>query len=567
MFIFSWYRHRPIRSKLIIAFILILLMMGTVSGVQMMVFHKYTDKYNYMLISTERTNALTGSLKADFDPEIEKIVSGRQTFEESRHHTMINHLENELHALEQTENVITIIEKFDAIHKTIDSLKSQLDKLEKQIHSKATVDEQNITFESIVQITDLVELDLQQLIRTKLNINAAEKDIITAQFKQTVLIYATVFITVSVVSLCIAWFISNSLAVPIRRLSKSVSQLAQGNLSVAPIYTHNRDEIGKLCDAFNMMFETLQTIIGRVQETNDQVVTSSNQMGAGLYENQKAGEDIALAAQKVSHSLYEHDEYIQLSVREFDELVLLFQTITTNSHEINVQAFDTLHIANEGNQQIESFMAQFIQLKTTVTRVDHDAKLLDELYHEMAEMVQLIRKISGETNILSLNATIEAQTAGQHGRGFAVIANRVKQLAGQTASISSQIDNKMDSVKHTVQTIRYRMQESIEQLHIGERVAKQAQQGYQAIHAANVTAQVEIHSMTEEIGNGGERLNRIHQLIKEVEIRADSIKQEIDEISAMEQEQVAVLQQVTASSQLLTNHISELNNTVSLFSK
>lgn len=533
----------------------------------MIVFYKYIAKYNYMLISTERTNTLTGSLQADFNPEIEKIVSGQQSFENSRHHTMINHLEKELNVLEQFESAFTIISKFDAVHKTIDSLKSELDKLDQQIRSNTTVDEQYATFESIVQISSLVELDLQQLIRTKLNINAAEKDIITTQFKQTVLIYASVFITVTAVSLCIAWLLSNSLAIPIRRLSMNVSQLAQGNLSVSPIYSRNRDEIGKLCDAFNMMFETLQTIIGRVQETNDQVVTSSNQMGAGLYENQKAGDDIALAAQKVSHSLNEHDEYIQLSVREFDELVQLFQTITTNSHEINVQAFDTLHIADEGNQQIESFIAQFVQLKTTVTRVEHDAKLLDELSHEMAEMLQLIRKISGETNILSLNATIEAQSAAQHGKGFAVIANRVKQLAGQTASISSQIDNKMDNVRHTVQTIRQRMQESIEQLHIGERVAKQAQQGYQAIHAANVTAQVEIHSMTEEIGKGGERLNRIHQLIKEVDIRADSIKQEIDEISAMEQKQVAVLQQVTASSHLLTNHISELNNTVSLFSK
>ncbi|MCR8657795.1 methyl-accepting chemotaxis protein [Paenibacillus endoradicis] len=567
MFIVSWYRHRPIRSKLIIAFILILFMMGTVSGVQMIVFHKSIDKYNDMLISIEKTNALTGSLKADFDPEIEKIVSGRQTFYESRHHDIISHLEKQLRTLKHSESTSIIKEKFDSVHKTIDSLKTQLDKLENQIQKKATVDEQNATFESIVQITSLVELDLQQLIRTKLNSNAIEKDIITAQFDRNVFIYAAVFITVTGFSLCIAWFISNSFAIPLRRLSTNVVQLAQGNLSVNPIYTRNHDEIGKLCDAFNMMIDTLSTIIGRVRETNDQVVTSSNQMGAGLYENQKAGEDIAVAAQKVSHSLYEHDEYIQLSVNEFEELVHLFQTITSNSFQLNVQALDTLHIADEGNKQIESFMAQFSLLKATVSHVDHDAKLLDQLSHEMAQMLQHIRKLSGETNILSLNATIEAQTAGQHGKGFAVIASRVKQLAGQTATISSQIDNKMDSVRHTVQTISQRMQDSIEQLQLGESIAFQTQQGYQAIHAANVTAQVQIHSITEEISKGGDHLNRIHKLIKEVEIRTESIKQEIDEISAMEQEQVAALQQVTASSHLLTKHISELNDTVSLFHK
>jgi methyl-accepting chemotaxis protein len=567
MNIINGYRHQPIRRKLIIAFILILLLMGSVSGAQMLVFNKYIDTYNFMLVSTEKANALTGSLKADFDPEIERIVNGRQSFEESEHHAMLRHLEVQLINLERDERAAITIEKFDALHKTIASLKSQLDRLEKQISSKATVDEQQASYESIVQITSLIELDLQQLIRAKLTVNASEKDMITSQFKQSALLYAAVFITVTAVSLYIAWIISNAIAIPLRKLSMSVSQLAQGNLSVEPVHTHSRDEIGKLCDAFNSMFNTLHTIISRVRNTNEQVVTSSAQMDAGLHENKQAGEEIAVAAQKVSVALHEHDEYVQLSVQEFDELVRLFHTISTNSHKINEQASESLHIAEDGNEQIESFMAQFVKLKATVTQVERDTNHLQLLSQEMIEMLQLIRNISSETNILSLNAAIEAKRASEQGRGFAVIADRVKQLAGQTAALSSQIDHKMDNVQHTVQTIQHRMQESIEQLHLGEGAAMKAQLGYRSIYAANVTAQGEIQTITKEMTNGSERLHRIHQLVKEVEIRSDRIKQDMDDISAMEQEQVAALEQVAASSYLLTTHISELNQTVSLFSE
>jgi Methyl-accepting chemotaxis protein len=561
------YRHQPIRSKLIIAFILVLLLMGAVSGAQMFVFNKYIDKYNSMLVSIEKANALTGSLKSEFDPEIEKIVNGRQTFEESGHHAMIKHIEEQLIELEQNESATVTIERIEAAHKTLDSLKAQLDKLNQLIVSKATVDEQTASFENIVLISSLVESDLDQLIRTKLIVNSSEKDMITSQFQHNVLIYSIVFIVVVLVSMLIAWRISSQIAIPLRKLSINVSQLAQGNLSIEPVFSRSRDEIGKLCDAFNTMFDTLREIIGRVRETNEQVVTSSSQMDAGLHENKQAGEEIATATMKVSQSLYEHDEYVQLSVREFDELVRLFQTITTNSHKINTKAFDSLHIAEEGNQHIETFMEQFTKLKMTVTYVDQDAKLLYQLSQEMAAMLQNIRKISSETNILSLNASIEAQRASEHGKGFAVIAGRVKQLAGETSNLSAQIDGKMDNVRHTVQTIQHRMMESIKQLQIGEEVATKAQLGYQAIHEANVTVQAEIQTITEEMNNGGERVHRIHNLVKEVEIRADRIKQDMDEISSMEKEQVAALEQVAASSDILTKHISELNQTVSVFQK
>ncbi|MGO4547100.1 methyl-accepting chemotaxis protein [Paenibacillus sp. 2TAB23] len=567
MNIMNGIRHQAIRSKLIVAFLLVLLLMGTVSGAQMFVFNKYIDKYNSMLVSIEKSSALTGSLKSEFDPEIERIVNGRQSFEESGHHAMVNYIEDQLIEIKQNESATSIKEKIDATSKTLDSLKSQLNKLNQLIIDKATVDEQTAAFENIVLVSSLVESDLDQLVRAKLIVNSSEKDLITSQFQQNVLIYSSVFIVGIVVSLLIAWKISSEIAIPIRKLSVNVSQLAQGNLSVEPVFSRNRDEIGKLCDAFNMMFETLRTIIDRVRETNEQVVTSSYQMDAGLHENKLAGEDIATATMKVSQSLYEHDEYVQLSVREFDELVRLFQTITTNSYKINTKAFDSLHIAEEGNQQIESFMEQFAELKMTVSYVNQDANLLYQLSNEMAVMLLDIRKISSETNILALNASIEAQRASEHGRGFAVIAGRVKQLAGQTAKLSVQIDEKMANVRHTVQTIQNRMMESIEQLQFGEEVATKAQLGYQSIHEANVTVQAEIQTITEELSSGGDRLNRIHHLVKEVEIRAERIKQDIDEISSMEEEQVAALEQVAASSDILTKHISELNTTVSVFQK
>jgi methyl-accepting chemotaxis protein len=567
MTVFSWYRNQSIRRKLIVAFLLLLSMMGGVSGTQMYVFNNDMHTYDFMLVSTLKANELTGSLSSDFNSEIERIVNGRQSFKESRHPAILSQLELQLRSLEHAEIAPLTLERFESLHKTVSSLHTQLNKLNMQIQSKATVDEQKSTYESIVQITSLVEQDLQQLVHTKLIVNAAEKDRIAARFKQNMLIFTAVFAAVIGASLAIAWLISNEIAIPIRRLSLNVAQLAAGNLSVNAVHSSSRDEIGKLCDSFNLMFATLRTIIERVRETNRQVVASSHHMDAGLGENKQSGKAIAAATQKVSQALNEHDEYVQMSVREFDELVRLFQTMTINSYHINTQAVHSVHIAKEGNEQLEQFMAQFTLLTTTVTHVDQDAKQLHQLAKEMEAMLHQIRQISNETHILALNASIEARRAAEHGSGFAVIAGRVKQLAEQTAAISTQIHEKMGSVRVTVNLIQDRMQESVKQLFVGKQVAVQAQQGYQSIHAASSLVQAEIQTITEEMNHGGERMERIHMLVKQVELRADRIKQDMDDISAMEQEQVAALEQVAASSNLLTRQVKELNHTVSLFSE
>ncbi|WP_171056220.1 methyl-accepting chemotaxis protein [Paenibacillus sinopodophylli] len=565
MVVMNWYRHQSIRRKLIIAFLFILLMLGGVIGTQMYVFNKDRNTYDFMLVSTLKANTLTGTLQSHFNPELERVVNGRQAYNESQHPIILKQLEEQLLSLERKERSAVTLARFESLHKTISSLHTQLDKLNEQMETRASVDNQKATYEAILLTTSLVEQDLQQLVHAKLIENAAEKERIAAQFIQNSVILMTVFAAVIGGSLTVAWLISNEIAIPIRKLNANVAQLAAGNLTVQLVHSHSRDEIGELCDSFNTMFATLRTIINSVRETNAQAAASSQHMEAGLDENKKSGKVIAAATQQVSEALDEHDQYVQLSVREFDGLVQLFHRITTQSSQINTLAVHSVHVSQEGNEQLEYFMTQFNLLKETVKKVDQEAKHLHLLAQEMDVMLQHIRKISSETHILALNASIEARRASEHGSGFAVIAARVNQLAGQTAVISTQINEKMDHVRVTVSLIQDRMQESIRQLHTGEQVATQAQLGYHSIHAANRTVQTDIETIAEEMNHGSERLSRIHMLVKEVEVRADRIKQDIGDISAMEQEQVAALEQVAASSGRLTGQIRELNDTVSLF--
>lgn len=565
MSMFNWVKHQPIRIKLISAFTLILLMLGAVSGTQMFIFNKFMDQYNDMLLSTEQANRLIGLLKTDFDPEIEKIVNGRQSFEESGHHRILDRLQTELSAVERNENATEMKAEFRTIHNTIASIHAQLNNLNDQIVHKATVDERIASYETIVQTTGMIEEQLQQLVRVKLHENAAEKEMISRQFNQNVFLYTAAFIAVTAISLLVAWLIAREIAVPIRKLSISVSQMAQGNLSAQPVYARSRDEIGKLCESFNTMFGTLREIIGGIRDTNEQVAVSTVQMDTGLYENKQAGEDIAAASQNVALALSEHDEYIQLSVRELDRLVQLFRTLADNSRHINHQVFESLQAAEQGKRQIESFMLQFANLTAALTQVDLDAKQLQQLFQEMDHMLKLIRSISGETNILALNASIEANRASVHGQGFGVIAGRVKQLANQTTSLSSHIDDKMEHVRQSVRVIEHRMQESMHRLRTGEQAAVSAAMGYQSIHASYMAVQTEIDTITKEIGIGGERLAHIYQLVKEVKLRAERIKRDMDEIAAMEQEQVASLIQISGSSGILAKQISELNHKVLLF--
>jgi methyl-accepting chemotaxis protein len=205
-------------------------------------------------------------------------------------------------------------------------------------------------------------------------------------------------------------------------------------------------------------------------------------------------------------------------------------------------------------------------MRLIVKQAAVDSQQLERLGVEMADLLRKIRGIAAETNILSLNASIEASRGAEGGRSFHVIANRVKQLANQTADLAGDADAKMLAVGDSVGAINQQLLKSLDRLASSDSLAAKAQTVFHAIGVSNATVRQEIDEVTADMRMATERMRQVHGSVADVAQQSMRIEQDISNIAAMSQQQAASLHAVSGSSDILVQQNREMQRVVSVFS-
>lgn len=554
-----------IRFKLIAAFMTIVVVMSAISGVQLFMFSSYMKQYSGMLDSIASANALNGMLKQELDEEINGIVTGKKAFADGLHYQHLQAMDDALHGLSLLESDAATRQALATIANTMSSLRERVDILGEQYKGETSSDELTSTYDYITVITSTVEEGVQQLIRQKLLASQQLKEQTADSFQRAIAINGIVLMVVTAITVWLGWSMSKSIAKPLQRLSASATQLAAGSLEVDRVEVNRRDEIGQLCQSSNTMFDSITTIIAGVRETNSLVAAASQGIDQSIHENRRASEEIAQASQVISESLLAQNKWIAASSSQLEELRQLFQTIVQRSMEIQGNTVQSLTLSDEGTATIERFIEQFGQLFQSVTIVNQETAHLQLLIDEMSNLLQAIRKIASQTGILSLNASIEAGRASHTARSFVVIADEIKQLAGQTRELATGVEDKMEAVRNHVHQINGQMQSSLVLLDEGGSRAKEVQQVFIAIRSANDKVNRNVEIIAGDLGGASDRLDKLHSMMQELEGRATLIQAEIDEIAAMGEEQLAALEEVSVTSDGLVNRIHVMKEMVARF--
>ena len=192
-------------------------------------------------------------------------------------------------------------------------------------------------------------------------------------------------------------------------------------------------------------------------------------------------------------------------------------------------------------------------------------KNLGQRSQQISVMAETISKIASQTNLLALNAAIEAARAGEQGRGFAVVADEVRQLAEQSNDASKQITDLIDVINADAQNAIAAMDSGKAEVQIGAKVVQDAGQAFKEISSLIAIMLEEINKTIEQIQNTANATQNAEKTVQEVEEISKNISIETAQISSATEEQSASIQEITASSITLAGMADELNKWVGRF--
>ncbi|WP_161568248.1 methyl-accepting chemotaxis protein [Anaerobacillus alkaliphilus] len=371
--------------------------------------------------------------------------------------------------------------------------------------------------------------------------------------------------TLVIISLAVTFYLLFIKIKPLSQLSQMAEKISRGDLNVTRIQTTSKDEIADLSHSFNMMADNLRNLIYTVKQASENLASSSEQLLASAEQTNEATQQVTFSIDEISTGADTQLKQVQDSNLAINEISEGIQVIATTTSTVAKASEETTHKAQQGESTINKAVTQMKTIEENVTRTSKSLQTLDDRSKEIEKIVIAITAISSQTNLLALNAAIEAARAGEHGKGFAVVADEVRKLAEQSNQSATQITQIIQSIQaDTVATVD-QMNIVSEDVLTGVTIIENTGKSFQEIleSAQSVSSKIqEVSAISEQMASGTEQVTETFNEVTRITELATTKTQTV---AGLAEEQSASMQEITASAESLSKLASELSEQVGKF--
>jgi len=391
-----------------------------------------------------------------------------------------------------------------------------------------------------------------------------EKNLLSSG-NNTLILVTTIILLVILLSMAVALFTANSISKPLHTVMERMRLIAMGDLSSPPLETKLQDEIGQLIKSTNEMSSNTHNLLDEIHIVAQTVSSQSEELTQSAGEIKAGTAQIATTMEDLAYGTESQATNASSLSTSMENFVARIMDANENGTYIHQSSNEVLSMTNTGSEAMNTSSKQM----KVIDQIVHDAVVnvegLDKHTQNISQLVAVIQSIAAQTNLLALNAAIEAARAGEHGKGFAVVADEVRTLAEQSSESVTNITEIVNKIQSESSSVTNSLREGYKEVEEGTNQIERTGETFHKISASVTEMVTRIQTISNDLQNISETSQEMSGSIEEIAAITEESAAGVEQTSASSQQASSAMEEIASNSNELAQLAEELNNLVRKF--